>query len=112
MDRRDFLRTSAGAAAGLASVGSQLVGASQGFEGEAGNIGANLLGNSSQNRQQAGQVGREAGAGVAGAIGGIAGDLAGAYKPKALTPSIPGASSITNFKGRLPGAPLGPEVGY
>lgn len=109
-----------GAAGALSGIGQQLVNTSEGFSGQAANIGGNLLGNSTQNRQQANAAGERAGASAGAAIGQITGLVANGFS-NAMQPGrnsgITGGktstgSDIGSLTGRLPGAPLGPEVSY
>lgn len=102
-----------GAAQALSGIGSGLVGAAQGFEGQAGNIQGNLLGNSTDNRMQANQAGDKAAERTGAAIGNITGLLAGqSWGRGGSQASTPSGWSIKGFGGRLPGASMPPEVGY
>lgn len=109
-----------GAAAALTGIGQNLLSTSEGFSGQAANIGANLLGNSTDNRFKANEAGDKAAEGVGSAIGNITGLVAGGFGGaggggKSLS-SITGNKSPVispgSFTGRLPGAPLPPEVSY
>jgi len=93
-----------GAAAALGNMGQQLLGTSSQFEGQAANVGANLLGNSTANRQGAFAVGDAAAQRTSDAIGGITGAVAGAFPrkaaPKLLAPPLQGGANLAgNLRG-------------
>lgn len=90
-----------GAAGALGSLGTSLVGASQGFEGTSADIGGNLLGNSTANRQGAFAVGQQAGANTSEQIGKLVGALAPLFGGKGGKSPLP-SKPIPNMQPTMP----------
>lgn len=107
------------AAGATGDLGTRLIGAGAGLSGQGASIGANLLGNESQNRQ----FGVQAGQNAAGDASESFGRLLGMFAPSIMGMKVGGGGSsmlngtgtagrITNFRGLLPGAGAVSEVGY